>query len=162
MSNCNLVQNIRLTLWTRILDPDNEYLRPILFYAEGIENLTVEGILMKDSPVWHNFIVDCKSTFLSKIQPQTLILPQPNTSHTAMSSLRQNRTMPQSNRRMAIFSTLSTLSIFVLSAFGLTQTTIASRRRAIIQISMSIRCTVITLMGNHWGVLDSMRESMSL
>ncbi|KAF9873616.1 glycosyl hydrolase family 28 [Colletotrichum karsti] len=43
-----------------ILDPDNEYLRPILFYAEGIENLVVEGILMKNSPVWHNFIVESK------------------------------------------------------------------------------------------------------
>ncbi|TDZ19142.1 putative exopolygalacturonase B [Colletotrichum orbiculare MAFF 240422] len=44
-----------------ILDPDNAYLRPILFYAEHIENLYVEGILMKDSPVWHNFIVESKN-----------------------------------------------------------------------------------------------------
>ncbi|KAF6793347.1 glycosyl hydrolase family 28 (exopolygalacturonase) [Colletotrichum sojae] len=44
----------------RILDPDNAYLRPILFYAEHAENLHVEGILMKDSPVWHNFIVESK------------------------------------------------------------------------------------------------------
>nr|XP_036581689.1 exopolygalacturonase [Colletotrichum truncatum]KAF6790132.1 exopolygalacturonase [Colletotrichum truncatum] len=43
-----------------ILDPDNAYLRPILFYAEHIENLVVEGILMRDSPVWHNFIVESK------------------------------------------------------------------------------------------------------
>ncbi|KAK2017290.1 polygalacturonase [Colletotrichum eremochloae] len=43
-----------------ILDPDNEYLRPILFYAEHAENLHVEGILMKNSPVWHNFIVESK------------------------------------------------------------------------------------------------------
>lgn len=43
----------------RILDPDNEYLRPILFYAENCTNLHVEGIHMKDSPVWHNFIVTC-------------------------------------------------------------------------------------------------------
>lgn len=51
---------LQLTLLFRILDPDNDYLRPILFYAENVENLHVEGILLKDSPVWHNFIVDCK------------------------------------------------------------------------------------------------------
>ncbi|KAF7539031.1 hypothetical protein G7054_g2455 [Neopestalotiopsis clavispora] len=40
-----------------ILDPDNEYLRPILFYAENATNFAMEGIHEKDSPCWTNFIV---------------------------------------------------------------------------------------------------------
>ncbi|KAI1639079.1 family 28 glycosyl hydrolase [Biscogniauxia mediterranea] len=40
-----------------ILDPDNAYLRPILFYAENATNLAMEGIHEKDSPCWNNFIV---------------------------------------------------------------------------------------------------------
>ena len=44
-----------------ILDPDNEYLRPILFYAENATNLEIEGVHLKDSPCWTNFIVTCKS-----------------------------------------------------------------------------------------------------
>lgn len=55
----------------RILDPDNAYLRPILFYAEHAENLHVEGILMKDSPVWHNFIVECKDLSVTVEVPKT-------------------------------------------------------------------------------------------
>ncbi|WYZ39367.1 hypothetical protein EsH8_III_001281 [Colletotrichum jinshuiense] len=40
-----------------ILNPDNKYLRPILFYVENTTNLEVEGIHMKDAPCWTNFIV---------------------------------------------------------------------------------------------------------
>ncbi|KAK1768140.1 exo-polygalacturonase [Phialemonium atrogriseum] len=40
-----------------ILDPDNEYLRPVLFYAENATGLSFEGIHFKDSPCWTNFIV---------------------------------------------------------------------------------------------------------
>lgn len=42
-------------------NPDNKYLRPILFYVENTTNLEVEGIHMKDSPCWTNFVVGCKS-----------------------------------------------------------------------------------------------------
>ncbi|KAF6807416.1 exopolygalacturonase [Colletotrichum musicola] len=38
-------------------NPDNKYLRPILFYVENTTNLEVHGIHMKDSPCWTNFIV---------------------------------------------------------------------------------------------------------
>ncbi|GJC82661.1 putative exopolygalacturonase B [Colletotrichum liriopes] len=38
-------------------NPDNKYLRPILFYVENTTNLEVEGIHMKDAPCWTNFIV---------------------------------------------------------------------------------------------------------
>src|SRR4051794_8065413 len=31
-----------------ILDPDNEYLRPVLFYAQNVTGLEVEGIHLKD------------------------------------------------------------------------------------------------------------------
>lgn len=43
-----------------ILDPDNEYLRPILFYAQNATNLSIEGIHLKDSPCWTTFIVTCE------------------------------------------------------------------------------------------------------
>jgi galacturan 1,4-alpha-galacturonidase len=43
-----------------ILDPGNTYLRPILYYAENATNLSIEGIHMKDSPCWTNFIVTSK------------------------------------------------------------------------------------------------------
>lgn len=43
-----------------ILDPDNAYLRPVLFYAQNATNLDIEGIHFKDSPCWTNFIVTCK------------------------------------------------------------------------------------------------------
>ncbi|GJC97419.1 glycosyl hydrolase family 28 [Colletotrichum higginsianum] len=38
-------------------NPNNKYLRPILFYVENTTNLEVEGIHMKDAPCWTNFIV---------------------------------------------------------------------------------------------------------
>lgn len=44
-----------------ILDPNNPYLRPILFYAENTTNLEITGIQMKNSPVWHNFVVTSKN-----------------------------------------------------------------------------------------------------
>lgn len=43
-----------------ILDPDNTYLRPILFYAENATNLVIEGLHEKDSPCWTNFVVTSK------------------------------------------------------------------------------------------------------
>ncbi|KAM0198538.1 hypothetical protein ACHAPA_008807 [Fusarium lateritium] len=44
-----------------ILNPDNKYYRPILFYAENTTNLEVSGIHLKDSPCWNNFIVSSKN-----------------------------------------------------------------------------------------------------
>lgn len=44
----------------QILDLDNEYLRPVLFYAENSTDWTIEGISFLDSPCWNNFIVTCK------------------------------------------------------------------------------------------------------
>ncbi|QPC71083.1 hypothetical protein HYE68_001835 [Fusarium pseudograminearum] len=44
-----------------ILNPDNKYYRPILFYAENTTNLDVSGIHLKDSPCWNNFIVSSKN-----------------------------------------------------------------------------------------------------
>ncbi|ORY64810.1 exopolygalacturonase [Pseudomassariella vexata] len=50
-----------------ILDPDNEYLRPILFYAENATNLEMEGIHEKDSPCWTNFIVTSKGVSFTNV-----------------------------------------------------------------------------------------------
>ncbi|KAF7552055.1 hypothetical protein G7Z17_g4571 [Cylindrodendrum hubeiense] len=44
-----------------ILNPDNKYYRPILFYAENTTNLDISGIHLKDSPCWNNFIVSSKN-----------------------------------------------------------------------------------------------------
>ncbi|KAK8091221.1 glycosyl hydrolase family 28 [Apiospora phragmitis] len=44
-----------------ILDPDNTYLRPILFYGENLTNFEMEGIHEKDSPCWTNFVVTSKN-----------------------------------------------------------------------------------------------------
>lgn len=44
----------------QILDPDNSYLRPVLFYAENATDWVIEGISYLDSPCWNNFIVTCK------------------------------------------------------------------------------------------------------
>lgn len=44
-----------------ILNPDNKYYRPILFYAENATNLDISGIHLKDSPCWNNFIVSSKN-----------------------------------------------------------------------------------------------------
>ncbi|KUI68509.1 putative exopolygalacturonase B [Cytospora mali] len=41
----------------QILDSDNAYLRPVLFYAQNATGLSIEGIHMKDSPCWTNFVV---------------------------------------------------------------------------------------------------------
>lgn len=35
-----------------ILDPDNTYLRPVLFYVQNATNWEIEGIHYKDSPCW--------------------------------------------------------------------------------------------------------------
>ncbi|KAB5513087.1 exo-polygalacturonase [Coniochaeta sp. 2T2.1] len=43
-----------------ILDPSNNYLRPILFYAENATGLDIEGIHLKDSPCWTTFFVTSK------------------------------------------------------------------------------------------------------
>ncbi|EWC47492.1 putative exopolygalacturonase B [Drechslerella stenobrocha 248] len=44
-----------------ILNPDNTYYRPILFYAENATNLRIEGIQFRNSPCWTNFIVTSKN-----------------------------------------------------------------------------------------------------
>ncbi|KAK3318153.1 exo-polygalacturonase [Apodospora peruviana] len=50
-----------------ILDPDNEYLRPILFYAENATGLDIEGIHLKDSPCWTTFFVTSKDITLKDV-----------------------------------------------------------------------------------------------
>ncbi|KAI1109543.1 family 28 glycosyl hydrolase [Nemania sp. NC0429] len=50
-----------------ILDPDNQYLRPILFYAENATNFAMEGIHEKDSPCWTNFIVTSKGVSFTDV-----------------------------------------------------------------------------------------------
>lgn len=44
----------------QILDPDNTYLRPVLFYAQNATDWLIEGITFKDSPCWNNFVVTCE------------------------------------------------------------------------------------------------------
>ncbi|EKD14049.1 uncharacterized protein L3040_007947 [Drepanopeziza brunnea f. sp. 'multigermtubi'] len=50
-----------------ILDPDNTYYRPILFYAENATNLYIEGIQFQGSPCWTNFIVTSKNVVYDRV-----------------------------------------------------------------------------------------------
>ncbi|KAH8680771.1 family 28 glycosyl hydrolase [Xylariales sp. PMI_506] len=64
-----------------ILDPDNTYLRPILFYAQNATNFQMEGIHEKDSPCWTNFIVTSqgvsfKDVVVSAISNNASALPK--------------------------------------------------------------------------------------
>lgn len=45
---------------SQILDPDNAYLRPVLFYAQNATDWSIEGISYLNSPCWNNFIVTCE------------------------------------------------------------------------------------------------------
>lgn len=57
----SITKTLTQTDHSRILNPDNKYYRPILFYAENTTNLDISGIHMKDSPCWNNFIVGSKN-----------------------------------------------------------------------------------------------------
>ncbi|KAL1862836.1 hypothetical protein Daus18300_008333 [Diaporthe australafricana] len=50
-----------------ILDPTNAYLRPVLFYAQNATGLSIEGIHMKDSPCWTNFVVTSSEVSYSDV-----------------------------------------------------------------------------------------------
>ncbi|KAK1836853.1 ADP-ribosylation factor 6 [Podospora conica] len=50
-----------------ILDADNDYLRPILFYAENATNLDIRGIHFKDSPCWTTFFVTSRDISLTDV-----------------------------------------------------------------------------------------------
>lgn len=54
-----------------VLDPDNTYLRPVLFYAQNATDLSIEGIHMKDSPCWTNFVVTCELSLFRLIWRMT-------------------------------------------------------------------------------------------
>ncbi|KFX97455.1 hypothetical protein V490_02779 [Pseudogymnoascus sp. VKM F-3557] len=50
-----------------VLDPDNTYLRPILFYAQNATNLFIEGIKFTGSPIWTNFVVTSKNVVYDNV-----------------------------------------------------------------------------------------------
>jgi len=50
-----------------ILDPNNTYYRPILFYAENATNLHIEGITFTGSPCWTNFLVTSKNVVYNNV-----------------------------------------------------------------------------------------------
>lgn len=58
-----------------ILDPTNNYLRPILFYAENATGLSIEGIHLKDSPCWTTFFVTCTSPQLTSSPRGKMLTP---------------------------------------------------------------------------------------
>jgi len=55
-----------------ILDPDNVYLRPNLFYAENATNLLIEGIRFQRSPCWTNFVVTSKNVVYNNVVIENL------------------------------------------------------------------------------------------
>ncbi|KAK0714709.1 pectin lyase fold/virulence factor [Lasiosphaeris hirsuta] len=50
-----------------ILDPTNNYLRPILFYAENATGIEIKGIHFKDSPCWTTFFVTSKDISITDV-----------------------------------------------------------------------------------------------
>ncbi|KAF1982869.1 glycoside hydrolase family 28 protein [Aulographum hederae CBS 113979] len=50
-----------------ILDPDNTYYRPILFYTENATNLEVQGIKFLNSPCWTTFFVTSKNIVFDNV-----------------------------------------------------------------------------------------------
>ncbi|KAK1148428.1 hypothetical protein N8T08_009431 [Aspergillus melleus] len=50
-----------------ILDPDNEYYRPILFVTENATRVSVEGITQLNSPCWTNFFVQSKDVSFDNV-----------------------------------------------------------------------------------------------
>lgn len=77
-----------------ILDKTNQYLRPILFYAENATGLDIQGIHFKDSPCWTNFVVTCEY-FCINHGKHWLTRHQLRTSPSRMSSARLTPTMPR-------------------------------------------------------------------
>lgn len=47
--------------WWNEINPDEDEvgIRPILFYAQNVTNFTMEGIHLKDSPMWNQLFVTC-------------------------------------------------------------------------------------------------------
>ena len=45
--------------WNQIPDGDDIGIRPILFYGQNLTNFVMEGITLKDSPMWNQLYVTC-------------------------------------------------------------------------------------------------------
>ncbi|KAE8385263.1 CobW domain protein [Aspergillus alliaceus] len=50
-----------------ILDPNNDYYRPILFLTENATRISVEGITQLNSPCWTNFFVQSKDVSFNDV-----------------------------------------------------------------------------------------------
>ncbi|OAK98543.1 glycoside hydrolase family 28 protein [Phaeosphaeriaceae sp. SRC1lsM3a] len=50
-----------------ILDPNNKYLRPILFLTDNATNIEVSGLHLKDSPCWTTFFVRTKNVVFDNV-----------------------------------------------------------------------------------------------
>jgi galacturan 1,4-alpha-galacturonidase len=50
-----------------ILDPNNKYLRPILFLTDNATNIEVSGLHLKDSPCWTTFFVRTKNAVFDNV-----------------------------------------------------------------------------------------------
>lgn len=70
----------------QILDPDNAYLRPVLFYAENATDFVIEGVHMKDSPCWNNFIVTCESCHQMQFARSSVLMTLTKVQHRVSSS----------------------------------------------------------------------------
>ncbi|RPA96706.1 pectin lyase-like protein [Choiromyces venosus 120613-1] len=50
-----------------ILDPNNQYLRPALFTAVNATGLSIQGITMRNSPCWANFLITSKDIYYDDV-----------------------------------------------------------------------------------------------
>lgn len=88
-----------------ILDKTNQYLRPILFYAENATGLDIQGIHFKDSPCWTNFVVTCEY-FPHSTRNIKFTHRQPRISLSRMLSVQLTPTTPLLCPRTPTFSIL--------------------------------------------------------
>ncbi|CZT52664.1 related to Probable exopolygalacturonase B [Rhynchosporium secalis] len=55
-----------------VLNDDNTYFRPILFYAENAHNLYIQGIQFQAAPLWTNFVVNSTNVVYEKVVIENL------------------------------------------------------------------------------------------
>jgi galacturan 1,4-alpha-galacturonidase len=69
-----------------ILDPNNKYLRPILFLTDNATNIEVSGLHLKDSPCWTTFFVRTKNVVFDNVYIDAVSTNASVSSHSSFSS----------------------------------------------------------------------------
>ncbi|PWW80808.1 Glycoside Hydrolase Family 28 protein [Tuber magnatum] len=60
----------------QILDPNNTYLRPVLFTTVGATGLSIKGIAMRNSPCWTNFLTESTDIYYDDVSIEAVSINQ--------------------------------------------------------------------------------------